>query len=69
MTFTVKDRLSGTRATLTNDHGGKLILQNNVKGKIYIEIAGRGDWFPLEQVLNAFGTLYPVEGKHVRETR
>lgn len=69
MTFTVKDRLSGTRATLTNDHGGKLILQNNVKGKIYIEIAGQGDWFSLEQVLNAFGTLYPVEGKHVKETR
>ena len=70
----VKNKLSGTRATLTaKTTAGEEItvaVQNNVPGKIYINVGGKEAWIRLEEFRQMLGVLYPAEGRHVaREVR
>ena len=69
----VKNKLSGTRATLkaktTSGEDITVAVQNNVPGKIYINVGGKEDWIRLEEFRQMLGVLYPAEGRHAREVR
>ena len=69
----VKNKLSGTRATLkaktTSGEDITVSVQNNVPGKIYINVGGKEAWIRLEEFRQMLGVLYPAEGRHAREVR
>lgn len=69
----VKDQLTGIRATLTADgpNGEKVtvVIQNNVRRKIYFNISGKEAWIPLWEFKQALLTLYGDghKPKHARK--
>lgn len=66
----VKNRLSGTRATLKAKNGRgedvTVVFQNTVPKKIYINVSGKEAWVDLNEFERMLNVLYPSEGRHAK---
>lgn len=69
----VKDNLSALRATLTADgpNGEKVtvVIQNNVRRKIYFNISGKEAWIQMNEFTAVLAKLYGngQQPKHARK--
>lgn len=66
----VKNKLSGRMVTLkaktTSGEDITVWMQNNVPGKIYVNVGGKEAWIRLEEFRQKLGVLYPAEGRHAK---
>lgn len=71
----VKDNLSALRATLTADGPDgrkvKVAIQNNVPGKIYINVGGKEAWIQMNEFTAVLAKLYGTgqQPKHARKDK